>query len=378
MAEKVLPAINKDRLHNGKVRFDDHEMNGVDVKALLDAVRTSKDGEYVTIQGNDSDVRVAKQGGYMFVHVTEKHSYTDKNGKPSEKSRVEVKIPMKVVDALFSAGKDELDIVAALRALSAHGGDTELVSVKSDENTVRVWLDSKNISDQAANRRRKSARKRARRGALNDSKRRCRTTCGQRARNLVQQNIPLVHESKKNTEANASLFFTSCSVFRISYFDYFGFTLPSPAESKSPQTSSSSAIPPAAKSLSRFRPCSDARKGTQSYPAASIPTNPCTCESGHPHARFRRATGRPPTDGSPSSRISAMEPLPHTFPSRRDTRIPRTGFHLVGSRACDFPASANRRTSSPYKVFWRSSQMEQDQSPSQATGDSPFRCVNRE
>src|SRR6266568_6841408 len=146
MAEKVLPAINKDRLHNGKVRFDDHEMNGVDVKALLDAVRTSKDGEYVTIQGNDSDVRVAKQGGYMFVHVTEKHSYTDKNGKPSEKSRVEVKIPMKVVDALFSAGKDELDIVAALRALSAHG-DTELVSVKSDDNTVRVWLDSKNISD---------------------------------------------------------------------------------------------------------------------------------------------------------------------------------------------------------------------------------------
>ena len=147
LAEKVLPAINKDRLHNGKVRFDDHEMNGVDVKALLDAVRTSKDGEYVTVQGNDSDVRVAKQGGYMFVHVTEKHSYNDKNGKPSEKSRVEVKIPMKVVDALFSAGKDELDIVAALRALSAHGGDTELVSVKSDENTVRVWLDSKNVSD---------------------------------------------------------------------------------------------------------------------------------------------------------------------------------------------------------------------------------------
>jgi hypothetical protein len=147
MAEKVLPAINKDRLHNGRVRFDDHEMNGVDVKTLLDAVRTSKDGEYVTVQGNDSDVRVAKQGGYMFVHVTEKHSYNDKNGKPSEKSRVEVKIPMKVVDALFSAGKDELDIVAALRALSAHGGDTELVSVKSDENTVRVWLDSKNVSD---------------------------------------------------------------------------------------------------------------------------------------------------------------------------------------------------------------------------------------
>ena len=145
MAEKVLPAINKDRLHNGKVRFDEHDMNCVDVKALLDAVRTSKDGEYVTVQGTDADVRVAKQGGYMFVHVTEKNSYS-KNGKTTEKSKVEVKVPMKVVDALFSAGKDELDLVAALHALSAHG-DTELVSVKSEDNTVRVWLDSKNISD---------------------------------------------------------------------------------------------------------------------------------------------------------------------------------------------------------------------------------------
>ena len=34
------------------------------------------------------------------------------------KSKVEVKVPMKVVDALLSAGKDELDLVAALHALS--------------------------------------------------------------------------------------------------------------------------------------------------------------------------------------------------------------------------------------------------------------------
>ncbi len=146
MAEKVLPAINKDRLHNGKVRFNDTDMNGVDLKTLLDAVRTAKDGEFVTVQSNDSDVRVAKQNGYMLVHVIEKHFGSGKDAKPTERSRVDVKIPMKVVDALFSAGKDELDLVAALHALSAHG-DTELVSVKSDDNIVRIWLDSKNISD---------------------------------------------------------------------------------------------------------------------------------------------------------------------------------------------------------------------------------------
>jgi hypothetical protein len=39
-----------------------------------------------------------------------------------------------------------LDLVAALHALSGTG-DTELVSVKADDNTVRVWLDSKNVTD---------------------------------------------------------------------------------------------------------------------------------------------------------------------------------------------------------------------------------------
>jgi hypothetical protein len=53
---------------------------------------------------------------------------------------------MKVVDALFSAGKDELDVVAALRALSANG-DTELVNVKDSENTVHIWIDTKNVAD---------------------------------------------------------------------------------------------------------------------------------------------------------------------------------------------------------------------------------------
>src|SRR5262249_7395310 len=159
MAEKVLPAINKDRLHNGKVQINHSDVEGVDLKALLEAVRSSKDGEYVTVQSNENDVRVAKQAGYMVIHVTEKGFRSDKSDKDKsdksadkaeksyERSRVDVKVPMKVVEALLSAGQDELDVLAALRALSAHGGDTELVTVKSDDSTVRVWLDSKNVSD---------------------------------------------------------------------------------------------------------------------------------------------------------------------------------------------------------------------------------------
>lgn len=139
LAEKVLPTINHDRLQSGKVKVDEIDCHGVDLHALIDAVRSSKDGEFVTVQNKDSDVRVAKKDNYFLVHVIDK-------SKLSKKSTVEVKIPMKVVDALFSAGKDELDLVAGLRALAAQG-DTELVSVKDEENNVRIWLDSKNVSD---------------------------------------------------------------------------------------------------------------------------------------------------------------------------------------------------------------------------------------
>ena len=138
LAERVLPTIDRDRLHHGKVRVDKFDCHGVDLPALLDAVRASKDGEFVTVQNKDADVRVAKQNNYLLVHVIDKNH--------SKRSHVEVKVPMRVVEALLSSGKDELDLVAGLHALSSQG-DTELVSVKDAQNTVRVWLDSKNVSD---------------------------------------------------------------------------------------------------------------------------------------------------------------------------------------------------------------------------------------
>jgi hypothetical protein len=137
-AEKVLPTIHNDKLHDGKVRVHQAEVNGVDLRALLEAVRTTRDGEFVTVQGTHGDVRVVKQAGYLLVHVRE--------DKDSAKKHVEIRVPMNVIDALLSAGSNELDLVAAIRALSAQG-DTELVRIKDENNLVRVWIDSKNTSE---------------------------------------------------------------------------------------------------------------------------------------------------------------------------------------------------------------------------------------
>lgn len=148
LVEKVLPAISKDKLQAGKVKVRECEVNGVDIRAILDAVKNTKDGEFVTVQSRKENVRVAKEAGYLVVKVREMKEPRN-TGKLDEKpaapfeERVDVRVPMSVVEALLSGAKDELDLVAAIRALSAHG-DTILVTVEDRQNTVKVWIDSKN------------------------------------------------------------------------------------------------------------------------------------------------------------------------------------------------------------------------------------------
>ena len=135
MAEKILPAINSHGLHDGKVTIQNAEMHGVDVRALLDAVRTAPDNEFVTVKDKDSDVRVAKANGNIIVHVI---------GKKNKDQKVDVTVPLKIIDALFDTAKnDELDVAAALRALS-DAGDILLVTVQNSGQKVRVWVDSRN------------------------------------------------------------------------------------------------------------------------------------------------------------------------------------------------------------------------------------------
>jgi hypothetical protein len=138
MAEKILPTLNKGNLHNGHVTIGSTEMNDVDIRALLDALRTSPDNEFVTVKEKDQDVRVAKSNGNLVVHVRD-------GAKGGEK--VDITIPMKVVDALLSNAKDnELDISAAIRALS-DAGDALLITVEDASQHVRIWVDSKSASE---------------------------------------------------------------------------------------------------------------------------------------------------------------------------------------------------------------------------------------
>src|SRR6266496_3620733 len=67
LAEKVVPAINHGELRNGKIHIGDFKADNIDVRSLLDALKTAPEGEFVSVQGTGNDVRVAKEHGLMVV-----------------------------------------------------------------------------------------------------------------------------------------------------------------------------------------------------------------------------------------------------------------------------------------------------------------------
>jgi hypothetical protein len=145
LAEQVLPAINHGQMHAGKVKVDLGKMNtgDVDVKAILQAVRNSPDNEFVTVQQADQDVRVAKSGDNIVVHVRSKGDA----GKEKESEKVDVTVPLSIVEAVLKNNADgEFDLNAVLHALE-NTGDNFVINVKDAEQTVHVWVDSKNDSN---------------------------------------------------------------------------------------------------------------------------------------------------------------------------------------------------------------------------------------
>ncbi len=142
LAVAVLPAIHSDDLHDGKVHVRGHHSEDIDLRAVLEAVSKSPDNEYVTVESKEENVRVAKSGEYILIKVT------DHKGNKEKAEQVDVKVPMSVVKALLTDvnDKDELNVLAALEALKAHG-PLDLVTVHDGNESVRIWVDSKSTAD---------------------------------------------------------------------------------------------------------------------------------------------------------------------------------------------------------------------------------------
>jgi hypothetical protein len=144
LAEAVLPTIKVNKFREGKVKVGDHAFDQVDLRALLEAVRKAQDNQYVTVQSNHENVEVAKAGEFLLIKVHEDQEGAGKTARARKAGNtVDIKIPFKVANALLSGSSDELDVLAAVRALGEYP-NLELVTVNDESDSVRIWVDSSN------------------------------------------------------------------------------------------------------------------------------------------------------------------------------------------------------------------------------------------
>jgi len=131
MVDVALSVIKDENLRSGKLKLDTHDISVADMRRLWSELKKSGNAEFVTVQQKNESVKIARQGDFLLVKVTE-------SGKKN--SKVDLKIPFHVVDALLSGTGDELNLKAAITAMQQNGTG-EILTVHDDGTQVRIWVD---------------------------------------------------------------------------------------------------------------------------------------------------------------------------------------------------------------------------------------------
>ncbi len=126
----VMDGIKVENFDRGKVdlELDDVE---IDLPKILAALKDAPDGQFVTVDADDADVKVSKTGGTLVIHVDEK----DEDG-----AKVDVTVPAGLVDALTVDADNRIDVKQLIaRMADLPAGD--IVRVDADDAQVRVWIE---------------------------------------------------------------------------------------------------------------------------------------------------------------------------------------------------------------------------------------------
>jgi hypothetical protein len=129
MVDVALNVIKDKKFNKGHFKLPTDEVSIADMRKIWNELRKAGNAEFVTVEQKKETVRVAKDGNYVVVKVTE-----------DKRPKVDLRIPVSVVDALLASPGDELDIKAALIAMQKQGvGD--ILTVSDRETQVRIWID---------------------------------------------------------------------------------------------------------------------------------------------------------------------------------------------------------------------------------------------
>ena len=134
LLDAMMPIVEekgfRGRSSRSPIRFGRHHRWTIEeLREVWEIVKNEKDYELVSVDSDDESIFVMIRGGDVLVQ--------SRQGSTSE---MDIRVPIEVVDALFSGPADELDFVAAFEVIRSIG-DGEYVSIKDRDSTVRIWID---------------------------------------------------------------------------------------------------------------------------------------------------------------------------------------------------------------------------------------------
>jgi hypothetical protein len=136
----MADVIRDEHIKDGHVMIGHEGIDAAKLRNVWQSLRNAQDMEFITVESDDENVRVAKSGRFMIAKVNG-HGH-GRNSVDTDGEQVQVRVPLEVVDALLDAPDGELNIKSALETLaSQHTG--ELVSVTEGSSKVKIWIDEK-------------------------------------------------------------------------------------------------------------------------------------------------------------------------------------------------------------------------------------------
>ena len=133
LAEVALSVVSDEVVSKGQIKLDEHDISVEDLRLVWNELKASGDVEFLTMQEKDKEVRIAREGDRIRIHVDKA------DGNDDGDKQVRIEVPVTLVDALLSGEEDRLDLQAALAELTEERGD--IITVRDGETRVRVWID---------------------------------------------------------------------------------------------------------------------------------------------------------------------------------------------------------------------------------------------
>jgi len=132
MVEVALNVIKHEKFKDGCFKLDTHgKISIADLKQLWMELKKAGEAEFVSVEKKEESVKISRSGELLLVKVT------DTKGK---QTHVDVKVPLAVVDALFSGPGEELNLKAAIQSLQQTKSG-EILTVQDHKTQVRLWLE---------------------------------------------------------------------------------------------------------------------------------------------------------------------------------------------------------------------------------------------